>query len=243
MNRRDFLRSASIVSASAVFPKTGNLFAKRLESASWRTFELTTRVEVLKYSGPTRIWLPAALIKTTPYQKTLANKFTADGGSAKLVENGIDALGVVGAEFPAGVRPVLTLMSRVATKDYSVDFSAFSNMPKVDRSGLAHYLRPTKLLPTDVIVKTRAIEITSGAKANVEKARVLRGQMTGNESRIDMPNEIRKAAEEIAVHLGAEEKPVQTVFTLPGFLVLEAPVEWTADGWTNPNTPFGIQCF
>jgi transglutaminase-like putative cysteine protease len=173
MNRRDFLRSASIVSACAVFPKTGNLFAKSATTASWRTFELTTRVEVLKYSGTTRIWLPAALVHTTPFQKTLANKFTADDGAAKLMEDGPDALGVVAAEFHAGVRPVLTLTSQVATKDYSVDFSAPGNTPKEDPAGLAHFLRPTKLVPTDGIVKTKATEITSGAKTDVEKARAI----------------------------------------------------------------------
>jgi transglutaminase-like putative cysteine protease len=173
MNRRDFLRSASIVSASVVFPKTGKLFAKRADTATWRTFEITTRAEILKPSGPTRIWLPAALINTTPFQKTLANNFTADGGTTKLVEGGPDSLGVVVAEFPGGVRPVLTLTSRAATKDYAVDFSAPGNIAKADRAELAHFLRPTKLLPTDGIVKVKATEITSGAKTDVDKARAI----------------------------------------------------------------------
>jgi transglutaminase-like putative cysteine protease len=174
MNRRDFLRSASIVSACAVFPKTGNLFAKSAASAGWRTFEVTTRVEVLNYSGPTRIWLPAALINATAFQKTLANRFTAEGGTAKLVENELDALGIVAAEFPAGVKPALTLTNRVATKDYAVDFSVPGNAPQLNRAAeLAYFLRPTKLLPTDGIVKTKAAEITSGAKTDVEKARAI----------------------------------------------------------------------
>jgi hypothetical protein len=50
-----------------------------------------------------------------------------------------------------------------------------------------------------------------------------------------MPNDIRKAVEEIAVHLGAEEKSGQTLVTLTGFLALEAPVELPAGAWTNPN--------
>ena len=167
------LRSASIVSASVVLPKTGHLFAQRADTATWRTFEVTTRAEVLKPSGPTRIWLPAALITTTPFQRTLANNYTADGGNAKLVENGTDSLGIVVAEFPAGARPVLTLTSRVSTKDYVVDFSAPGNAPKENSAALAHFLRSTKLLPTDGIVKTRATEITAGAKTDVDKARAI----------------------------------------------------------------------
>jgi transglutaminase-like putative cysteine protease len=173
MNRRDFLRSASIVSAYAVIPESRNLFARNATAASWRTFEITTRAEVLEPSGPTRIWLPAALINPTPFQKTLANQFTADGGTAKLVENGLDSLGIVAAEFPAGVKPVLTLTSRVTTIDYAVDFSAAGHVPKEDSAELAHFLRPTKLLPTDGIVKTKATEITRGAKTDVEKARAI----------------------------------------------------------------------
>jgi transglutaminase-like putative cysteine protease len=173
MNRRDFLRSASIVSATVAFPMTGKLFAKGAESAGWRTFEVTSHVEVLKYSGPTRIWMPAALINETPFQKTLANKFTADGGSAKLVESGADSLGIVTAEFPAGAMPVLTLTSRVTTKDYGINFSAPGNAPRENPAVLAHFLRSTKLLPTDGIVKTRATEITSGAKTDVDKARAI----------------------------------------------------------------------
>jgi transglutaminase-like putative cysteine protease len=173
MNRRDFLRSASIASACVVLPKTGSLFAKSAAPAGWRTFDVTTRVEVLNYSGPTRIWLPAALITSTPYQKTLVNRFTAGGGTAKLVENGLDALGVVAAEFPIGVKPALTLTSRIATKDYAVDFSAVGSAAKEDPTVLAHFLRPTKLMPTDGIVKLKATEITSGANTDVEKARAI----------------------------------------------------------------------
>ena len=48
----------------------------------WRTFEVTTRVEILKPSGATRVWLPAVLIRETPFQKTLSNEFSAESGTA-----------------------------------------------------------------------------------------------------------------------------------------------------------------
>src|ERR1700730_15498829 len=102
MNRRDFLRSAGVVSATFAFPKTARLFAEDSAPDSWRTFEVMTRVEVLKPSGPTLIWLPAALIRETPYQKTLANQFSAEGGNAEMVELKADALGIVAEEYAAG---------------------------------------------------------------------------------------------------------------------------------------------
>jgi hypothetical protein len=108
MNRRDFLQSGGIVSVSLAFAKAGRLFPQVTTADRWRTFQVTTRVEVLKTSGTTRIWVPAALISETPFQKTLANSFSCDGGTAKMVESKTDALGIITAEFPAGLRPILT---------------------------------------------------------------------------------------------------------------------------------------
>ena len=109
----------------------------------------------------------------TPFQRTLANKFTAEESAAKLFEGEADALGIVTAEFPAGVKPNLTLTSRVATKNIGVDLSAPVKAPKADRAELDNYLRATRLLPTDGIVKDTAAEITRGATTDVEKARAI----------------------------------------------------------------------
>ncbi len=174
MNRRTFLRSAGALSATLTFPKASHLLALGEVPPAWRTFEVTTRVEVLKFSGPTSVWLPAALIRETPFQKTLANDFRAEGGAAELVvANKADALGIVRATFPAGVKPVLTLTSRVATRPYAVDLSAPGRAPKADKSELENFLQPTNLQPTDGIVKAQAIEITRGASTDVEKARAI----------------------------------------------------------------------
>jgi transglutaminase-like putative cysteine protease len=173
MNRRDFLRSAGAASAILGLSKTGRLLAKGATSDNWRTFEVKTRVEILKSSGTTRVWLPAALIGKTPFQKTLSNDFSAEGGTAGIVEARADGLGIVAAEFPVDVKPVLTLTSRVATKNYAVDLTAPGKAPREDRAELEHFLRPTKLLPTGGIVKDTAAEITRGAKTDLEKARAI----------------------------------------------------------------------
>ncbi len=173
MKRRDFLRSAGVVSAALAFPKTRHLLAYGAAPDAWRTFEVTASVQVLKPSGMTRIWLPAALVNPTPFQKTLANDFKAEDGTAKMVESGADSLGIIAAEFPAGVKPILTVTSRIATKNYAVDLSAAGKAPKEDHAELEHFLRPTKLLPIDGIVRTTATEITKDAKTDVEKARAI----------------------------------------------------------------------
>jgi transglutaminase-like putative cysteine protease len=174
MKRRDFLRSAGIVSAGLAFPKAEYLFARDDSSGSWRTFEITTRVEVLKPSGTTRIWVPAALLNPTPFQNTLSNKFDAEGGTAKLFkEEKADSLGIITAEYPAGVKPVLTVTSRIETRNIGFDLSAPSKAPKANRADLQYFTRGTNLLPTDGIVKETATQITSGATTDVEKARAI----------------------------------------------------------------------
>jgi transglutaminase-like putative cysteine protease len=173
MKRREFLRSAGVVSAGLAIPRAARLFAQGPASAGWRTFELTTRVEILKPSGTTRVWLPAALTSETPFQKTLANSFHAEGGAAKMIESKADAMGIIAAEFPAGVKPVLTLTSRMATKNIAVGLSAPGKAPQANAGDLRHFLRPTHLLPTDGIVKATAAEITKGANTDVEKARAI----------------------------------------------------------------------
>jgi transglutaminase-like putative cysteine protease len=173
MNRRNFLRSVGIASASLALPKAELLFAESPTPERWRTFEVTTRVEVLTSPAATRVWLPAALIGETPFQRTLANRFHAEGGVARMIESKTDALGIVAAEFPAGVKPVLTLTSRIATTNYAVDLAVTTKAPKTDSAELRYCLRPTTLLPTNGIVKTTADEITSGAHTDIEKARAI----------------------------------------------------------------------
>src|SRR5262245_42530365 len=120
MNRRTFLYSGAVASATLAFPRFERLLAST-GGSGWRTFEVTTRVEVLEPSGTTFVWLPAALLKETPYQKTLSNTFQAEGGAAELVLNKEDEYGIVTAKFPEGVRPVLTLTSKVMTRDVAVE--------------------------------------------------------------------------------------------------------------------------
>jgi len=173
MNRRDFLRSTAAVSAGLAWREPLLRAARAGAADAWRTFEITTRIEILKPSGPTRVWVPTALLVDTPYQRTLGNSFTAPGGVAKLVESSADGLGIVSADFPDGARPVVTLTSKVSTRDFAVDLGKPDASIKTERAALAHFLRPTRLMPTDGIVKRTAMSLTSGARTDLDKARAI----------------------------------------------------------------------
>jgi len=174
MNRRDFLRSSSFAIVGLTLPKAELLFAQTPSpSDGWRMFEITTRAEVLKPAGETKIWLPAALIQKTPFQRTMSNKFVSDGGDAQMVDTKSEALGIVAATFPPNAKPVLTLVSQVSLKNYSVDLSKPGNAKPLSAAESHQYLQPTKHIPTDGIVKSTATDITKGSNTDVEKARAI----------------------------------------------------------------------
>ncbi len=171
MNRRDFLHSSGLAVAGLALAKTEPLFAALPQADGWRRFEVTTVVEVLKPVGETKIWLPTALIRNTPFQRTLSNQYSAD---ARMVDSSDpQALGIVVATFPAGARPVLTLASEVQLKNYSVDLSKPGKAQPLSSSEAAYFLQPHQYVPTDGIVKTTATEITKDAKTDVEKAQAI----------------------------------------------------------------------
>jgi hypothetical protein len=170
MNRCHFLHEASGLSGAFAFSASKSSAAREFISAEWRSFEVTTRIEVLQPAGITRLWVPAALVRQTPFQKTIGNTFHCHAGVARTIKNSAEPLEVIAAEFPPGVRPILTLTSHVRTRNWAVDLVAPSKLPNANRSELDKCLQPTRLLPTGGIVKQRATEITKTAKTDVDKA-------------------------------------------------------------------------
>jgi transglutaminase-like putative cysteine protease len=171
MKRREFFRRAGAAAGlSIVDPR--QLFAQASESERWRVFEIATRVEVLQPIGPTRVWLPTPLA-VAPYQKTMGDNYHAGAGSVVMIETNANEPDILGATWDEGVRPVLTLTSRVATRDHAVDLATPSVPPPRDMATLAGFLRPTRLIPTDGIVKTTADAITGRGGTDFDKARAI----------------------------------------------------------------------
>jgi len=183
VRRRDFIQSGTAAAAGFTLLRNGLMVTRRGAPDAWRTFEVSTSVRVLKPAGTTRVWVPAALVAETPYQRTIANTFNAPQGAATLVQRAEDSLGIIAAEFPAGVQPVLSVTSRIATRDYGVDLSAPRSGAAESGTVLEHYLRPTKLLPTDGIVKATATQITAGARTDLDKARAIYEWIVQNTAR------------------------------------------------------------
>jgi transglutaminase-like putative cysteine protease len=173
MNRRKFLKANGSICAGWALTKTLPVLADTPSASGSRTFEVVTRVELLKPDGISHVWLPAPLIRDTPYQKTISTRFTAEGGTTRLSKDKQSALGIVSAMYPANAKPALTMTSRVSLKNYAVDLSSRVAASPVSRAELDYFLKPSRYVPTDGIVKQTALKATTGATTDTEKARAI----------------------------------------------------------------------
>jgi transglutaminase-like putative cysteine protease len=164
MDRRSFLKTTAALSAASMAP----LGFAADEKEQWRTFEVTTRVELVD-GAPARIWVPVPTVNTD-YQKVISTTFSAPSGQAQLVQDPVYGAGIVAAEFGNGQKPVVETVTRFATRDRTADLSAPSDAAVLAAADRAKYLAATELLPTDGIVRKTAQEITKDARNDLDRA-------------------------------------------------------------------------
>src|SRR5881392_316092 len=176
MNRRAFVRRAALAGAGLALadrfgsPLEREASAERQASPDrWRVFEITTRVEVLQASPTTRVWLPTPL-PAAPYQKTLGDTYHATGGRAVMIETDANEPDILGALWEDGNPAVLTLTSRVTTKDHAVNLGEATVPPPADMSSFGRFLKATKYIPIDGIVKKTSDAITGRTGTDLERA-------------------------------------------------------------------------
>ena len=177
MDRRAFLKTGAILPAAAALPRFAH--AQQLPfdprpTVKWRTFEVTTRVEIVFPVGATRVWLPVPSVDSG-YQKILDNAWSGNAQTAKIAYDGKYGAGMLYAEWPTAEKnPVVELYSRFATRDRAVDLS--SRPAFAERLGAGErsfYTEATEHMPIDGIVKKTAQDITQGARSDYDKAKAI----------------------------------------------------------------------
>ncbi len=180
--RRQFLQytaSAGLVaSVPAAFAQqaaapTPDLSTRQFnpQPGGWRTFEVTTRVDIPKAEGVTKAWLPIPSVNND-WQKSLESSYSSNG-KATMTDDGQDGAKMLYVEFPASeAKPFVELTSRVQTRNRAVDWAS-KGAVREDADTLHYWTRPTALLPTDGIVRKTALDATKGAKTDEEKVRKL----------------------------------------------------------------------
>ena len=137
---------------------------------AWRTFDVTTRVEIAEPQGATRVWLPVPSVDSA-WQRSLDTRISSNG-NARMGSDLVEGARFVSAEFAAGVRPVIEITSRVQTQNRAAELQARNAAPESSDT-LRHYTRATQMLPIDGIVRTTALEAIQGAKTDEQKARAI----------------------------------------------------------------------
>jgi transglutaminase-like putative cysteine protease len=176
-SRRHFLGTSA--AAALGWPLCAAAQARRFDPrpGEWRTFEVTTRVDVLEPRGLTRVWLPVPSVDTE-WQRSLESAY-ASNGRARMTSDAHEGVRMVLTEFDAGQsRPFVEVTSRVQTRSRAADGSGSTE--RLDAASLNHWLRPTALIPTDGIVRSTALAATRGARGDEEKARAVYDWVVAN---------------------------------------------------------------
>ena len=177
MKRRTFLKQGLAVSAGFAVGGVPRLirFADAQETPKWRSFEVTTRVEVANPVGSVRAWVPVPLLTSTNYFKRQGDTWTGNAPGIKSAQYDKYGTGIVWAEWPASEKaPVMEVTSKFMTQDRQVDLTKKPDPSiKEDKAILDYFRKPTKFIRTDGIVASTSQAITVGYKTDVDKARAI----------------------------------------------------------------------
>lgn len=161
MNRREFL--ACLAAAPMAVPGT--------RMSATRTYEITTRIELDETHDAATVWVPLALGRRAPYQVDRGYTVGGNADQAIAVTVAPDAHVLMAEWGHMMPPPILTVTMRVETADHRVAIDKPNGAKSA--ADLAAYLKPTKLIPIDGIVKQTSDAITKAHRTDLAKARAI----------------------------------------------------------------------
>jgi transglutaminase-like putative cysteine protease len=165
IHRRDF------VTAGLSLPMLALALPSRAVQTRWRTFEVTIRVDVVEPRGVVRVWVPQLPTRISPYQQLAEQMHSGNARHSRSIHSGADMWRLEwGPETP---QPYATFAIKAATRRYEVPLDAPRATAAVDRASVARYLAPTRLIPTDGIVRETALGIVRGHQSPLARARAI----------------------------------------------------------------------
>ena len=101
MNRRDFLKSSAAGATLSAFP-----WQVLAQAEGWKSYEVVTRVEILKPRGTSLAWVPVPGVDG-PWQKSVGSSWSGNAARATLVSDGKYGVSMVSAQWNDGEATVL----------------------------------------------------------------------------------------------------------------------------------------
>jgi transglutaminase-like putative cysteine protease len=172
MNRREFLGAITVAPIAV----------RGVSAAASRTFEITTRIELDESHDAGIAWIPLPLTRNAPYQTDRGHTIGGNADTARVAAlAGTDGAVVVAEWGHMMPPPTVTVTSRVETTNYRVALDKPTGAKRT--TDLAAYLKATKLIPLDGIVKQTSDEITKGKSSDLAKARAIYDWIVDNTTR------------------------------------------------------------
>ncbi len=174
MDRRTFLATAAAAPFATAVSTPAIAQARTFTPApgAWRTFEITTRLEIVGATGATHAWVPVPVIESD-WQRSQPSTWTGNVREASLAADPAYGAKMVVATWADGEKsPVIEVTSRIQTRDRSLDWSRPSPA-RADPVELALNLKSTALMPTDGIVRDTALKAIGNKTNKVDKVRAL----------------------------------------------------------------------
>ncbi len=140
--------------------------------AEWRTYEITTTINLRAKGGPVRLWLPLPLNQDTLYQRTLGHSWSGNPATASMRRLPDGDLEVFHCEWPDDADARLQLTTLVTTADRHFDITKRTVAPERDDI-LRRNLQASQLIPNDGLAFQLGERILGRIKDPVAQAKAI----------------------------------------------------------------------
>jgi transglutaminase-like putative cysteine protease len=175
ISKRDLLKAGAALTFTAGMPRltlAQGEFAP--EPGNWRSFQVVTKLEIVKAEGKTQAWIPLPSVNEKAWFKSEDSTWTTNGSAtmARDPKYGARMLHVEWAEAESA--PVVEVISKISTRDRAIDLSkpgtASINLSAAERK---FNTAGNELIPVDGIVKETSDKIVAGKPTEVEKVHAI----------------------------------------------------------------------
>ena len=164
MDRRSFVKATSALSALpfvSALPSFGQASARVFtpQPGDWRSFEVTHRVELLRPTAGTKLWIPIPVVEDG-YQRNLVTKWTVSSGNAeRLVDPHYGAAMLVVNVDDKDAKPVIEMITQLQTQSRAVDLTKRGDA-RLSDADVKKWTDATAMMPTDGVVLKTARDVT-----------------------------------------------------------------------------------
>ncbi len=140
----------------------------------WRTYDIASTIALKEVEGQaTRVWLPLAQYKDTPWQRSLGHRWQGNFENAGIYRDPVAEMEVFYADWKASAgEPRLHIVSQVATQDRHFDITR--RITTVERNEvLRRCLQSSAQVPNDGLVRRTAERIVGRIKDPVAQGKAI----------------------------------------------------------------------